>query len=211
MPRSVPRASAIVAAVLMTVAFVVGCSGSSDSDPGSTASSSAAGSSPLATTSAKSAPLAAPTTPAKVLPDSAQGVVEALAAQGLSITGVIAYTADTDPNKLLGRPGQYTSKAAFVDTRVDTRVDTSEKAGVDAGSVELGGGVETFADASQAQARMQYIQSVLQNSGGALGAEYDYLTVGVLLRVSGDLSPDQANGYQDALAAVSSEPVTAAG
>lgn len=206
MPRSVPQAIAIVAAVLMTVAFVVGCSGSSDSDPGSTASSSAAGSSATATTPAKSASSAAPTTPVKGLPDPAQGVVEALTAQGLPVTGVIAYTADTDPNKLLGRPGQYTSKAAFV----DTRVDTSEKAGVDAGSVELGGGVEMFADASQAQARMQYIQSVLQNSGGALGAEYDYLTGGVLVRVSGDLSPDQANAYQDALAAISQEPVTAA-
>ena len=38
---------------------------------------------------------------------------------GLSIGEVIDYTAETDPNELLGRPNQYTSKTNFADASLN--------------------------------------------------------------------------------------------
>ena len=49
---------------------------------------------------------------------NASQVAEALKASGLPIGDIQAFDENTDPNGLLGRPGEYTSKAHFLDTRV---------------------------------------------------------------------------------------------
>lgn len=124
-------------------------------------------------------------------PDAA-AVVERLQAAGLPIGEVIVYTAETDPNDLLGRPNGYLSKAAFTDTRI------TDTAGVAEGDVALGGGVEVFADEADAQQRMDYIQSVLDEMG-MLGTEYDFVAGPVLLRLSQELTPEQAEEYEQVL------------
>jgi hypothetical protein len=69
---------------------------------------------------------------------AAEQVVSRIAAEAKSAKLTVVYTAKTDPNGDLGRPGKYISKAVFTDSRVDERkVSDSSK-----GSVELGGGVE---------------------------------------------------------------------
>ena len=73
-------------------------------------------------------------------PPNAEAVVERLQAAGLTIGKVIVYTEETDPNDLLGRPGQYTSKAAFT----DTRVDESDLVATPKWDVARGGSVEVF-------------------------------------------------------------------
>jgi hypothetical protein len=135
---------------------------------------------------------------------AADDVVLALAAAGLPVELTVVYTEATDPNDLLGRPGGYTSKAAFV----DTRVDEDEVSDSDEGSVELGGGVEVFEEAGQAKERSEYIQSITE--GGIL-AEYNYVEGPVLLRLSQQLTPTQAEEYQAALAEVAAgnRPTTA--
>ena len=72
----------------------------------------------------------------------------------------VAYTADTDPDHLLRRPGGYLSKASFV----DTRISDPGLAGYPAGAVERGGCVETYADAIEAGHRMAYIQGVAKSA-----------------------------------------------
>lgn len=101
-------------------------------------------------------------------------------------------TAENDPNHLLGRPGQYTSKVTFTDSHIKASdvVDSSK------GSVDLGGAVEVFADPAAATARAKYIQAVTKSLPAL--AEYDYVHGTVLVRVSHYLTPTQAAEYKAA-------------
>ncbi len=44
---------------------------------------------------------------------AAHVVAQSLGASGLPIESMVIYTTDTDPNHLLGRPGQYTAKYSW--------------------------------------------------------------------------------------------------
>src|SRR5665648_655501 len=59
---------------------------------------------PTSTTPAKEA-----TQPAKVI--TAEGISDSFKNGGLPMTDIVVYTEETDTNKLMGRPNQYTSKA----------------------------------------------------------------------------------------------------
>lgn len=108
----------------------------------------------------------------------------------------VVFTAETDPNDLLGRPGGYTSKASFI----DDRIDPEEVIDPGPGSVDIGGSIEVFDDADAAGRRADYIGKISQ----ALPAltEYDYVSGRVLLRVSGELTPQQAAAYEAALSEI---------
>ncbi|MFE3475116.1 hypothetical protein ACMZ5F_13580 [Streptomyces rhizosphaericola] len=110
------------------------------------------------------------------------------------LSGVV--TEDDDPNHLLGRPNQYTSKVTFTDSRI--KVD--DVAGAEPGSVGLGGAIEVFATAADAQTRADYIQNVTK--GMPMLAEYDFVSGTVLIRVSHYLTPTQAADYKAAAAAL---------
>ena len=126
-------------------------------------------------------------------PLTAQQVTAALAKHiPAAIPGVV-YTADTDPNHLLGRPGGYVSKTAFIASRV-SKIDVE---GMRSDAVERGGSVEVFPDEQGAQNRVKYIQAIA--SGFPAAVEYDYLSGPVLVRVSRMLTPAQASEYQNAL------------
>lgn len=127
---------------------------------------------------------------------TAQQVVTALAQRVPTLIPGVVYTAETDPNHLLGRPTGYQSKATFADRRINSpsAADSSQ------GSVELGGSVEVFADDQGAQQRMRYVHAI--GAGLPAAAEYDYVSGSVLLRVSRLLTPVQAAEYQKALSSV---------
>ena len=118
-------------------------------------------------------------------PPAADAVVAQLKASGIPIGQTVALTAETDPNKLLGRPGQYTSKATFADTRLPATA---------APSLDAGGSVETFASQADAVARFDYLKRVTAGNGAL--AEYDYMHGQALLRLSHMLTPDQAIAYE---------------
>lgn len=101
-------------------------------------------------------------------------------------------TAENDPNHLLGRPNQYTSKVTFA----DSRIKASDVSGTDKGDVERGGAVEVFGSEADAQARAKYIQAVMKSLPAL--AEYDYVHGSALVRVSHYLTPTQAAGYKSA-------------
>lgn len=132
---------------------------------------------------------------------TAARVTRALKARGLPIASVQIFTAADDPNHLLGRPGEYTSKTEFADTRITGEAGQG---------VAAGGSVEVFPDHAGAVRRARYIQALVQ-ADPALGAEYDYVAGAVLLRVSGQLTPAQARRYKRALTAITAEVVTEPG
>lgn len=119
-----------------------------------------------------------------------EDVLAALKADGLPIGDQVVYTAENDPNKMLGRPGQYTGKANFI----DTRVELTHKEDIDVGN---GGSVEVFSDDSDAEKRHKYVSSIAKSS--SMFNEYDYLAGNIVLRVSSELTPDQAAAYEAAL------------
>lgn len=135
---------------------------------------------------------AVPATPTPTIPhvgQSADQLLAGLKAKGLPIGVTVTYTAETDQNKLLGRPNQYTSKVNFK----DTRIPDSGNQGVDI-SVGDGGSIEAFANQADAQKRFQYLQSI--SSSSSLFAEYEYLDGVAILRLSHQLTPDQAKAYE---------------
>jgi hypothetical protein len=127
---------------------------------------------------------------AKTHTPTAAAVYREFVKAGLPVSGLIVYTAATDPNHLLGRPTGYISKCAWVDARVPS-TDTS---GLTPGDIGFGGGVEVFRTAAEAKARAKYIFTI-DSAAPILGSEYDYLAGRVLVRVSQYLTPTQAATY----------------
>lgn len=121
---------------------------------------------------------------------SADEIIQFFLASGIPVGMVEVYTAESDPNGLLGRPLQYTAKANFRDTRL-VPVWPNE---VDFGD---GGTVEVFANAEDAQARHDYVMGVMRET--PILTHYLYLQDNVLVRVSGTFTPDQAAVYEQAL------------
>jgi hypothetical protein len=124
-------------------------------------------------------------------PATAEAVVAALKASGLPVGEVVVYTAETDPNKLLGRPGGYAGKAAFRDTRITSTGEIK---------VDSGGDVEMFTSEAGAKARADYVLGVVKVL--PLVSQYVYHSGPVVLRLSRELTPDQAAAYETALKAL---------
>jgi hypothetical protein len=124
-------------------------------------------------------------------PQSADEVLQKLKDRELPVGESVAYTAKTDPNDLLGRPNQYTSKVIFNDTRLNP--DPMAK-GFD---VQNGGSIEVFKDEDDAIARAKYLKNLTKSLSPL--AEYSYREGTVLLRLSHRLTPTQAAEYEDAL------------
>lgn len=122
---------------------------------------------------------------------TAEEIVEQLKESGLPIENEIIYTEETDPNDLLGRPNQYSSKVNFADDRIEQ---------YDAETDPVGGTVEVFESNKDAKERHDYIESV--SEGVAFLQEYMYLNGKVLLRVSYDLTPEQAEEYNTKLTVI---------
>jgi hypothetical protein len=124
-------------------------------------------------------------------PQSASEVLQELKDKGLPIGESVAYTAKNDPNELLGRPNQYTSKVMFKDNRLNSDPMAKEF------DVQNGGSIEVFEDEDDAIARAKYLKNLTKSLSPL--AEYSYRNDTVLLRLSHRLTPDQAAEYEDAL------------
>lgn len=178
------------AAALSCLAVLASACGNGGSSAATSAAPPAAGNS-----TAPAAPQ-----PAKNL--TADQVAQALKAHGIPLRVVKVYTAADDPNHQLGRPGGYSSKIAFSDSRAP-----ANPPGAASDAMARGGSVEVFPDHDGAVKRAQYIQTVTR-AAPIVGLEYDYVAGGVLVRVSGNLTPDIATGYASALAAIAGPVVT---
>lgn len=104
-----------------------------------------------------------------------------------------ASTAESDPNHLLGRPGQYTQRVTFTIPGV--------KGDNDPTSCQRGGCVEAWPDQASAQRRADYITAIAKGLPAAV--EYDTVrSDGLLLRVAGAATPDQAKKVEAAFEAL---------
>lgn len=184
------RNAFLALALMMTFLLTTACGSS-------TQSSSSSGVTPVAkvTPTPTATPSPTPTPGPAHFGQTALQILQGLKAHNLPIGVYFNYTADNDVNKLLGRPGQYTGKLNFKDTRISS---SDQGANI---SVSDGGSIEVFASTTDAKNRFAYIQSI-SKSGVALFAEYEYLDGVVILRVSSQLTPSQAAQYQAALKAL---------
>jgi len=122
--------------------------------------------------------------PAKVV--TAEEICNTVKASIPTISNIVVYTEDTDTNKLLGRPNQYTGKVNFADTRTE-QLDKSDP---------VGGSVEVFANPQDAKTRETYVDGISKSS--PMFTQYLYLKGNVLLRIDGALTPTQAKEYEAA-------------
>ena len=120
---------------------------------------------------------------------TAEEIVNLFIEKGLPLGKLEIYDEETDLNKLLGRPNQYTSKVNFEDTRVKQ-----------IGEYVEGGTVEIFNNEADAQNRETYLNTV--TSTFSPSAQYMYRYGVVLLRISYDLLPDQAEEYNNVIKSI---------
>jgi hypothetical protein len=150
----------LVAISVVASLAACGSSGTPQSAPAVPASASPSVSPPLPTASA--AESQSPTcSPAAVV------------ARRMDIKDFTTYTATTDPNHLLGRQGEYTSKINW---------------GQDRGNGDIFSSIEVFPDAADAQLRYVYLRAFRP----PLGDGYDYLYHAAILRLATIYTPPQA-------------------
>lgn len=171
---------------LLVPFILAGCSVAAPSVPAPTSAASQGTVAPSAAISASASPSPVPS---PVAARSAADVLSQLKSKGLPVGQSVTYTAETDVNNLLGRPGQYTSKVNFQDTRL-----APQSTNFDVGD---GGSIEVFANAEDARRRRDYVEAISKSASFLV--EYQYLEGLVLLRLSRRLTPDQAAAYQTAL------------
>jgi hypothetical protein len=127
-------------------------------------------------------------------PVTASAAFQTVSARVATAKLTTTVTADNDPNHLLGRPHQYTSKVTFS----DSRIDASDVSGLKKDDALRGGAIEVFGSNADAKTRAAYIQEVTKSL--PILAEYDFVHGVVLVRVSHYLTPKQAAGYDKAAA-----------
>ena len=175
--------------VTVSMMLLSACGGSSQGSSSPTATTSKVSPTVVSTPSPTSAPQAA-----HVSQTTGQ-LLQGLKAHGLPIGVSFTYNAANDLNHDLGRPGQYTGKVNFKDTRISSPEQGAEILVADGGSIEV------FADTTDARHRFAYLQA-LSKSGVPQFVEYEYLDGVVILRISSKLTPDQAAAYQTDLKAL---------
>ena len=111
----------------------------------------------------------------------ANQIVQRFQEAGLPIDNIIVYDEETDVNGLLGRPGQYTSKVNFADTRCEQWSDSDP----------VGGTIEVFENSSDSSDRNEYLGSYDDLH------QYMYLYKNILFRLDYDLTPSQAEQYEE--------------
>lgn len=125
----------------------------------------------------------------------AESVLQRLKANDLPIGETFTATTATDPDHLLGTPGQYVGKVTFQDTRLAKDLHGADLSVVDGGSILV------YPSALDVKNVKDYMQK-LNGDGAMFFTEYDYWNGLVLLRLSSQLSPSQAGDYKAVLAAM---------
>jgi hypothetical protein len=121
----------------------------------------------------------------------ARQVIVKLRAAGPPVGKIRVYDASNDGTRLLGRPGQYTGKVNFRDTRIED--------GGAGFAVSSGGSIEIFATRADAKRRADFVSAIFESASPSIPSEYDYLVGNAFLRLSPVLTPTQARKYEAVL------------
>lgn len=118
---------------------------------------------------------------------TATDYVQSFSNAGLPIENIIEHTESTDPNDLLGRPGGYTSKVNFADSRIE-QYDITDP---------YGGTVEVFITKNDTEKRRDHLEAIL-NAMDIFGGQYIYVSEDglAILRLEYDITPSQAAEYE---------------
>lgn len=106
---------------------------------------------------------------------------------GLPVDKIFVFDEETDPNNLLGRPGEYTSKASFTDKRLD-QIDEDDPNG---GTIEV---FETKKDMLSRKRHIENMYDLFPILKMYIFVSADELAI---LRISYDLTPKKAKEYSD--------------
>ena len=143
------------------VVAVAGCGSSATlnpaSAPPSSSSSLASSASPAAVRSTASGSASSVCGPASAV------------ARRMGVKGVTVYSVTSDPNHLLGRQGEYTSKVEWTTSGEDS-------------------GIEAFPDPADAKIRYAYLRAFRP----PIGDGYDFLYHAAILRMASIYTPSQA-------------------
>lgn len=123
--------------------------------------------------------------------ETAEDVANGLVKAGLPVANIKVVTAETDDNKMLGRPGQYNSKVYFDDTRHPTKEDEFE-------TVE--NTIEGFPSEEEAKRRQEYVAEVTKAM--PMFNQYIYRAGKFVLRLDKAVLPDEAKAYETALSKI---------
>ena len=97
----------------------------------------------------------------------------------MAVDQIVTYTEETDANKLLGRPNQYTSKSNF-SLKTDEVFDGEDPENT----------IEVFTTEADATVRKEYIEEVIK--GVAFAQQYLYQSGKYLLRIASQTTPTKA-------------------
>lgn len=179
--RRAVRLAGVVAAALVTAGGIWAVprltADHPKTEPGST----------LAVAMPTSMPLAA----SDSAPTTAHGAAEAIQLAVPEVTELIALTEENDVNNLIGRPHGYVAATVLVDSRLSRTLPCSTtEPGVDCGAT-----VEQWPDTDAAQKRADYIQQV-RAAMPITGQEWTTVKDNLVLRVTGELKPSDADAYK---------------
>lgn len=176
---------------LVLLALVVGCGGGEPGEAKGDAAGSA--SAQVASSAPAVAASAAPSATAEVKAEDPQRValkasLDFLKAmqpkrKELGAVDVKALDENTDPNKLLGRPGQYLAKLVW---RIEGLGDSQDDATI-----------EFYPELAGAQARAEYIRKIGEASPMFLQYVYVNEKRAAVLRVPKALTPTQAKAWEN--------------
>lgn len=107
-----------------------------------------------------------------------------------NVKETLTYSEETDPNELLGKPNNYIGKIDFEDDRCEQLVENHLE----------GGTIEYFSNEEDCDARYEYLEKLNNAKMGAFGLnQYMYKYPTLILRVSYDLTPTEAEQYKNEL------------
>lgn len=130
-------------------------------------------------------------------PTVAEEVAHAMRRAGAPIKVTRHFTAEGDPDGLLGKPGGYTAKAAFM----DLELDSPKRRGHSVFDLIWGGWVEVFPSGLAARERAVRLQSARP------GGEYDIVSGRVLVRVSPLVAEESVRAYERYVHKATGDPV----
>jgi hypothetical protein len=115
----------------------------------------------------------------------AKAVFDRLVAAGLPVTNAVPVDTSTDPDKLLGHAGGYTSRLSFTVPGGNPKADQY--------GIGRGGVIEVFATAADAKRRADHLRK---------DRERLYIAGSVLVRLVGDVDRTLADKFRIAVAAL---------
>lgn len=122
-------------------------------------------------------------------PPEVDDVIDAIVTEGIDLLDWTIFDAESDPNHLLGRPGQYVAKASFWDSRIgDPERD------------DASGTIEIFRAERDLLRRMRYVEEIGQRMPMLL--QYQFRKGLILVRLDKRFTPAQAREYEQVLKSI---------